>query len=236
MQGKGSDPFSWIPFLVNGFFSLRLFELDVILREISLSEYPQYNCQEEPELEENIKVIVNGQSLSVNEFYRQKQYLQATYNQRQMTIEQEELEKLAFEQLIGQTLLMQEAEKEGIKPSAEQIEENVVKIKSQFPDEQEFTKALESQNMTVEQLEADIFKELSISGYLENAIASKETVVTDEEISSLYEQYKVSAGDQAQSLELVKPQIEQMVKQQKVGEAISDVVEGLKAQSKIEII
>lgn len=187
-------------------------------------------------MEENIKVIVNGQTLSENEFDRQKQYLQASYNQRQIAIEQEELEKLALEQMIGQALLMQAAEKEGIKPNVEQIEQNIAKIKSQFPSEEKFTKALESQNMTVEQLEADISKELSVSGYLEQAISKEDTVVTDEEVSFLYDQYLASAGDQAQSLEQVKPQIERIVKQQKVGQAISEVVEGLKAQSNIETI
>lgn len=186
-------------------------------------------------MEQNKIGIVNGQVLTESEFDKQKQYLKASYNQRQMEWNDEEMDKLVLEQMIGHTLLLQEAEKQGIKPSTEIIEENVDKIKSQFPSEQEFNQALESQNMTIEQLEADISKEVSVNGYLEKVIASEQTVVTDEEVSSYYEQYQASAGDQAQDFETVKPQIEQIVKQQKVGQAIGVVVEGLKAQSEIEI-
>lgn len=186
-------------------------------------------------MEQNILCTVNGQSLSADEFYRLKQYLKASYNQRQMEWNEEEMEKVVLEQLIGQALLLQEAEKEGIQPSDEMIAENVEKIKSQFPSEEEFTKVLESQNMTIEKLQSDIFKEISANEYLEKAIPSEETEATDAEIAVYYEQYKASAGEEAQDFEDVKPQIGQMISQQKTGQAISRIVEGLKTQSEIEI-
>ncbi|KUO58021.1 MAG: hypothetical protein APF84_18525 [Gracilibacter sp. BRH_c7a] len=185
-------------------------------------------------MKENMKCIVNGQALSKTEFNRQKEYLKASFNQRQMEWKEEEIENLALEQMIGQALLLQEAGKKEIKPSAEKIEQNVENVRSQFSTEEEFNQALESQNMTLEQLEADISKELSVNDFLEQTIPREETVVTEEEISAFYEQYKANAGDQAQSLELVKGQIEQILSQQKVGHAIGKVVEKLKTESQIE--
>ena len=185
-------------------------------------------------MNQDIKGMVNGQALLTSEFERQKQYLKESYNQRQMEWDEQEVDKVVLEQMIGQALLVQEAEKEGIKVDNETIEQNVERIKSQFTTEEQFYQALESQNLTLEQLEHDIYKEARINGYLENNISSEEIKATNDEISFYYEQYKASAGNQAQGFEEVKPQIEQIITQQKVGQAIGVVVEKLKAQSEIE--
>lgn len=179
--------------------------------------------------------LVNGQALSMSEFDRQKQSLKASYEQQQMEWNEAEMEKRLLDHMIGQTLLLQEAEKEGIEPSAEEIEQSLEAIKSQFPSEEELTQALAQQDMTIEDLQTDIFKELSLNGYLKQAIPRENIAVTDEEISAYYEQYKASVEeDQLQSLEALKPQIEQLLAQQKTDQATNEVIEELRANSEIE--
>ena len=186
-------------------------------------------------MEQNLKAIVNGQPLSTSEYEKKKQHLKAIYNQRQIEWNEEEMDNLALEQMIGQTLLLQEAEKQGIKPTSESIEENLEMIKAQFPTEEEFNQAMESQNMTLEQLRSDISNEISVNGFLEKIITSEEIIVTNEDILAGYEHYKASAGEKAQNLDEIKSQLEQMLKQQKAGQVISKVIEKLKTQSEIEI-
>ena len=180
--------------------------------------------------------IVNGQTISTSEFDKQLQYAKASTQQQQMEWNEEEMEKVIIDLMVGQTLLLQEAEKAGIQASAAEIQENLDMMKSQFQTEEEFNQALGSQNFTLEQLEEEIFKEISINSYIKQTINAEDVAVTDEEISTYYEQYKASIEeeDAIQGLDELKPQIEQMLGQQKVQQAKSRVIEGLKVDSEIE--
>ncbi|NLP44318.1 MAG: hypothetical protein GX351_06795 [Peptococcaceae bacterium] len=186
-------------------------------------------------MDHNIVGIVNGQPLSMSEFDRQKQILKESYAQQYLEWNEEQMSTLLLDHLIGQTLMMQEAEKEGFVPSSETIDEKINDLKSQFPTEENFHQALASQNLTLEQLRSDISQEVSINGYLGKMIPKEEITATEEEIFSLYQQYKVNVGGRMPTLEEIKPQLERMIVQQKAAQAINRVVEKLKAQSEIEL-
>jgi len=186
-------------------------------------------------MSENIIAVVNGQPLSVNEFDRHKQIVKESYAQQQLEWDEEKMNSLLLDHLIGQTLMMQEAEKEGFVPGLEVIDEKINELKSQFPTEEYFYEALANQNLTLEQLRFDICQEISINSYLEKMIPKEEIIATDEEISSLYQQYKENFGEQMPELEDIKLQLKRMIVHQKASQAISRVVEKLRAQSKIEV-
>ena len=186
-------------------------------------------------MNENIIGIVNGQPLSMSEFDRHKQIVRESYAQQQLEWNEEKMNSLLLDHLIGQTLMMQEAEKEGFVPSSEAIDERIDELKSQFPSEEYFYQALASQNLTLEQLRSDICHEVSINGYLGKMIPKEEIIATDEEITSLYQQYKDNVGERMPALEEIKPQLKRMIVQQKASQAINRVVEKLRAQSEIEI-
>lgn len=115
---------------------------------------------------------------------------------------------------------------------------NIESVNGQFPSEDEFIHALEYQNMTVADLEADIYNELSVNRYLDENIESLALVVSDEEVIDYYEQFKASVEaqgqDQVVGFEEVRLQIEEMLEVEKFEVAKSELIQELRAKSQIE--
>lgn len=181
---------------------------------------------------------VNGQTITEGELDRQVQLIKASYEQHQMEWNEEEMRTLILDHIINETLLRQEAEKDGMTPSDAEVQENIESVKAQFPSEGELNQALAYQNMTLADLEADIYNELSVNKYLDENIESQDLVVSDEELIDYYEQFKASVEaqgqDQVVSIEEVRLQIEEMLEVEKFEEAKSGVIQELRAKSQIE--
>ncbi|HET7615495.1 MAG TPA: SurA N-terminal domain-containing protein [Bacillales bacterium] len=138
----------------------------------------------------------------------------------------------ALDSLIGQTLVIQDADKKGYKPSQNKVDNKLADLQKQYGGEKKFKKALSQQKMTVDQLKKNIALQMEWKTYVDHEIGNLK--VTDKEIQTYYEQYKASAK-KPQKLSKVKPQIEAQLKQQKQQQAIAKIVDQLKKKSKIDI-
>lgn len=191
--------------------------------------------------------IVNGEPLGLAVYTQQLEQTKAAYKQQQgLDLDAEEnkdalkqVKQMLLDEMITQTLLLQQAQKEGIKSSANDIQEQVTIIKSQFPDEAQFEEALKASNLLLADLEKEISDLLVIEQYLAQAIPVENTI-SEEEVSSYYnyfkEQFQQSQqGGTVPEFEILRPQIVAFLEEQKFLKAKNDFLESLKNDSEIEI-
>jgi hypothetical protein len=148
----------------------------------------------------------------------------------------EQVKKQTIDSLVGQTLLLQEADKKSYKVSEADINKQLDEIKKQFKTEKEFDAALKQSGMDMKTLETQIADDLILKQFVEKEFPASE--ITDEEIQKTYDQYAEQGkktGQEVPKLEEVKTQIEQSLQQQKQQEKLVQKVEKLKKNAKIEI-
>ncbi|WP_066307267.1 SurA N-terminal domain-containing protein [Bacillus sp. FJAT-29814] len=148
----------------------------------------------------------------------------------------EQAKNQTIDSLVGQTLLLQEADKKNYKVSEEDINKQLDGIKKQFKTDKEFEAALQKSGMDMKKLKSQIADEIKLNQYFEKEMPAGE--ITDEEIQKTYDQYVEqgkSAGQEVPKLEDVKPQIQQSLQQQKQQEKLVQQVEELKKNAKIDI-
>ncbi|MFB3169380.1 SurA N-terminal domain-containing protein [Neobacillus sp. 179-C4.2 HS] len=148
----------------------------------------------------------------------------------------EQVKKQTIDSLVGQTLLLQEADKKSYKVSEADINKQLDEIKKQFKTEKEFEAALKKSSMDMKTLETQIADDLILKQFVEKEFPASE--ITDEEIQKTYDQYAEQGkktGQEVPKLEEVKTQIEQSLQQQKQQEKLVQKVEKLKKNAKIEI-
>lgn len=148
-----------------------------------------------------------------------------------------ELQHQTLEKLIGQRVLTQKAESEGMEITEEQIDENISMLKEQFGGEEGFQEALEADNLTEEDLEKLVYEELLISQLFEAELNLGDFEITDKEIDTFYAQYQVSMeqqGEEVLPLEEVKDQITQQLQQQKSQEEQQNYITELVNDSDVE--
>lgn len=148
----------------------------------------------------------------------------------------EQVKKQTIDSLIGQTLLLQEADKKSYKVSEADINNQLDEIKKQFKTEKEFEAALKKSGMDMKTLKTQIADDLILKQYVAKEVPASK--ITDEEIQKTYDQFAEqgkSTGQEVPKLEEVKSQIEQSLQQQKQQEKLSQQVEELKKNAKIDI-
>lgn len=98
--------------------------------------------------------------------------------------------KNILDQLIDTELLYQQAQKEKIKISNDEINLEIDKIKNNFSSPEEFDEALKVNNITPAQLKENIKRQLMINFILEEA--RKQVSISDEELLEYYNENKES--------------------------------------------
>ena len=148
----------------------------------------------------------------------------------------EQVKNQTIDSLVGQTLLLQEVDKNSYKVSESDINKQLDEIKKQFKTEKEFEAALKQSGMEMKTLKTQIVEDIKLKQYVEKEVPAGE--ITDEEIQKTYNQYAEqgkSTGQEVPKLEEVKVQIEQSLQQQKQQEKLAQQVEELKKNAKIDI-
>lgn len=147
------------------------------------------------EVVDQIVAIVNDEIVTFSEL---KKVLNPIYAQYEKTYEGDELvEKMVkarnevLEQLISNKLLMQEARKNGVKVDQKEVDERLSQIKARFPSEEDFTKALGMDGMTVDNLKKNVEEQLLIRGLVQQQLAHKAMIAPRE----VEEYYKAHASD-----------------------------------------
>jgi peptidyl-prolyl cis-trans isomerase C len=91
-----------------------------------------------------------------------------------------------LDQLITYRLLQQEAKARNITAPDDEVEAQIQSVRSQFPNEEEFRKALEARSMSVESLRSDARNGIVINKMIETEVG-QEAQATDEEARAFYE-------------------------------------------------
>ena len=195
--------------------------------------------QDTVESTEDVVAIVNDQDITKAEFDASYEQFKMTYAQQGMNIDDMEedqvklIEQQVVDQLVNSQLLLQAAEKSNIEATEAEVQQSLEQIKGQFEKEEDFTAALETNKLTLAQLEKQIADELKVNQYISENVA--EVAVEEEEIKAMYDQYK-EQSEEVPSYEEVKAQIEQEIAQQKNDAEVGKLVKKLRDESEIEVL
>ncbi|MGD9017145.1 MAG: peptidylprolyl isomerase [Desulfobacterales bacterium] len=147
-------------------------------------------AQESPAAESDTIAAVNGTPITRQTFdseFQAAMERMAAAGQAPSGIQGMLLRKQVIDSLINEELLVQESNKQGITVSADLINDEIERIKSQFPGEEEFNKALEQRQMTGDDLRKKLERRQAIQQLLEKEVpvgedpteADKEKFYTD---------------------------------------------------------
>lgn len=115
---------------------------------------------------------VNGEDVKKTDFDRIIQTMEARAGQPIPADRRDEILRGAIDQLVVYTLLSQESRNRGIKVDETEIETKMGQLKSQFPTQEAFDKALKDRGMTMESLRKDARVDLSVTKLMEAEVAA----------------------------------------------------------------
>ena len=125
-----------------------------------------------PALLPEVIARVNGEAVKKEEFERMLKTIEARAGQPIPAERRDEILRGALDQLITYTLLSQESKSRGVKVEATEIDAKMGQLKSQFPNEAAFEKALKDRGMTAESLRKDAYVDLSVTKLMDAEVAT----------------------------------------------------------------
>ena len=136
--------------------------------------------------------------------------------------------KKTLESLIIKTLIFQEAKKQKISVTKEEVSQEIKQLEESFSSQgQDFNQALEDQGMTQNQLQ----EQIEIQKIVEK-IVSGSVQITEEEVEKYLEENK-ELFPEGTSTEDVKAEVRQQLENQRLSEEIQTWIESLKNNAKI---
>jgi peptidyl-prolyl cis-trans isomerase C len=115
---------------------------------------------------------VNGEPLKKEDFDRMVKTIEARAGRPIPPERRDEILRGALDQLITYTLLSQESQKRGVKVEPAEIDAKMGQLKSQFPTQEAFDKALKERGMTADSLRKDALVDLSVSKLMDAEVAT----------------------------------------------------------------
>ena len=115
---------------------------------------------------------VNGEPVKKEEFERMVRTIEARAGQPVPADRRDEILRGALDQLITYTLLSQESKNRGVKVEPAEIEAKMGQLKSQFPNQEAFDKALKDRGMTADSLRKDAQVDLSVTKLMDAEVAT----------------------------------------------------------------
>lgn len=147
-----------------------------------------------------------------------------------------EVKKQTVDALVGQELILQDAEKKGFKASDKQVDKQLKEEKKQFKDNAQFEAALKKSGLTMDQLKSDIADSIKYSQYVDKEI--KAASVSQKDVKTYYDQYTEQLKKQKQQapdFKEVKSQIKKQLESQEKQKEVQKQIEKLKKSAKINI-
>jgi parvulin-like peptidyl-prolyl isomerase len=170
-------------------------------------------------------------------YYFKNQFISATVNGQpiwRLTLIKElekESGKATLENLITKALILQEAKKQNLVISQEEIDQKMKELEDNFTSQgQNLDQLLEAQNMTRDQLKEQIEVQLIVE-----KIVSQDVEVTDEEVAAYFED-NPDYFPEGSDLESVKEDIKQQLKQQKSSDQIQSWLDSLRSNAQINYL
>lgn len=190
-----------------------------------------------------VVAVVNDEEINREEFEMYYQHMKSMYEMQGIDLEGEEgmrrhLQEQILSELIGSALIIQEAEREGIKVSEEEVQESYQEILAQYESQEQLEEELSSLNMTLEDLKGNIreelLKEKYRAFYKNEKVDEEDLLVSQEELEERYEQHKLYQ-EEMPALEEVEEELREELKEEKLERSLGNYLENLKAESNIEI-
>jgi len=116
---------------------------------------------------------VNGEAVTKIDFDRLIKNMEVSANQPLPADRRDEILRRALDQLVTYTVLTQETRARKITVTEAEVEANVKQMRSQFPNEEAFAKALAARGMSIEKLRSDAKIDMSISKMMEAELATQ---------------------------------------------------------------
>jgi hypothetical protein len=206
-------------------------------------EEMQKKLEEQHVDKETTVAVVNDEDIKGEAYNTLLSQTQMSYQQMGQDPTSEELapklKESTIDSLVGQTLLLQEADKKGYKATDDEIQKEIDSLKASYEDEPQFEEILESNGLTMDELESEVANNIKYTAFIENELTVED--VTDEDVKAYYDQYaeQSSGSEEAESqmpeYEEVKDQIKQELERQKTQEVLASEVEKLKENASIEV-
>lgn len=147
----------------------------------------------------------------------------------------EQIKTQTLDLIINQTLILQQAKKEGIEVDAEEIDSEYGYFIEQFGDEETMIATLENEGITVEALKKQIEDSIMFQKYQEEITSVEES--TEEEVEEYYEilaGQTEGAPEDFPEMEEIREEIQMIIEQNKQQEQLAAHVEELKKGAIIE--
>lgn len=129
---------------------------------------------------------VNGQTVMKADFDRLVKNMEVSAGQPIPADRRDDILRKALDQLVTYTLLSQEIKARKISVSDAEVDGNLKQMQSQFPNEEEFKKALAARGMSIEQLKTDARVDMSITKMMDAEVASH-APPTDAQVREFYD-------------------------------------------------
>ncbi|MCJ1909685.1 SurA N-terminal domain-containing protein [Planococcus ruber] len=187
--------------------------------------------------EEDVVVVVNEEEILGNVYNSVARQLETTLAADGKKASDPENAELVKEQaitvIVGNKLILQDAEEKGYKAEDAAVEERLESLKGQFEDEEAMNKALERTGFTLEDMESQLRDQIVYEQYVAEEVKAAE--VTDEEVKEAYDGFASSSEQEAPAYEEMEPTIRQSLEQQNTQQAVYDRIEELKAKAEIDV-
>ena len=192
---------------------------------------------------------VNGEAITKADLEQRIAQMEMAAGQRVPTEKRDAIYRKALDDLINVKLLRNEVTTRNFPADEKTVDEQMQKIRGQFPSDEEYRKALSSRGMTPETLRANMLDETRINKMMQ-AEAAGATPVTDAEIREFFEKnpdkfkqpeavrashilIRVQPGDEAANKKALA-QIQSVHKQAKAGKDFGDLARKYSADGSAE--
>lgn len=203
--------------------------------EAAADTAPAESSMELPAQDE-VVVVVNGDEILGNVYNSVARQLETTLAAQGHEIS-EETNELVKEQamsvLVGNKVILQDAEEKGYEADETKVEERLEELKGQFETEEAMDKALAETGFTLDDMEGQLREQLVYEQYIAEEIQAGE--VTDEEVTTAYDGFVESSEEEAPAFEEMEPTIRKSLEEQKTQEAVFTRIEELKEKAAIEV-
>jgi peptidyl-prolyl cis-trans isomerase C len=133
---------------------------------------------------------VNGKKITKEDLLSQARQMQAQMAQsrrgQQVPPLDDNFYKQILESMVAQTLLLQDAQSQGVQVSDEELKPQMAALRGRFPDEAAYKKALEQEGMTEKELQDKLRQEAVIQKYVGTKVFN-EVAVTDQAAREFYD-------------------------------------------------
>ena len=133
--------------------------------------------------------VVNGTVIDKNEYERELARYKEQVTMQGVKVDDSnmpDIKKEVIENIIGMQLMYQASTEKGIKVEQALIDEEIGKLKSQYPDEEKFKEAMAELNITEGIIKEQINRGLTIQKFIKQNFVDK-TAISDSEVKAFYD-------------------------------------------------